>query len=244
MTRSAVPSLPRSEGESDPASSATKAAILAAATPLFAFGGMRGATIRQLAAAAGVNSQLIYYYFGDKAGLFRAALEGAVGRVAALLAHAAVNKGTAQERLARFISEWVKVTLEQAPTLRMLHRAMLEGDSALITDIGRYAGGHAAQIGALIDEGKARAEFRSDLDTRRAVASLVGMIQYLAIAESILFSSTKLKLNRAERAAMGRHTAELFLRGVARSERSASLKRPLQKRRVRKNEGIGGQGND
>lgn len=224
MTRTATPSLPKSEAEPDSASSDTKAAILAAATPLFASGGMRGTTIRQVAAAAGVNSQLIYYYFGDKAGLFRASLEGAAGRVAALLAHAAVNKGTAQERLARFISEWVKVTLEQAPTLRMLHRAMLEGDRALITDIGRYAGGHAAQMGALIDEGKARAEFRSDLDTRRAVASLVGMVQYLAIAESILFRSTKLKLNGAEREAMGRHTAELFLRGVAQYERSANLK--------------------
>lgn len=190
---------------------------------------MRGTTIRQVAAAAGVNSQLIYYYFGDKAGLFRSALETAAGRVTALLAHAAVNNGTAQERLARFISEWVKVTLEEAPTLRMLHRAMLEGDRTLLADIQRYAGGHAEQMGSLIAEGKARAEFRSDLDTRRAVASLVGMVQYLAIAESILFSSTKLKLNRAEREAMGRHTAELFLRGVAAVEGSANLKHPRTK---------------
>lgn len=231
-------SQPTAAADSDQTTSVTKAAILAAATPLFASKGMQGTTIRQVAAAARVNSQLIYYYFGDKGGLFRAALEGAAGRVAALLARAAVTDGTAQERLARFINEWVKVTLEQAPTLRMLHRAMLEGDSTLIADIRRYAGGHAAQIGALIDEGKARAAFRTDLDTRRAVASLVGMVQYLAVAETILFPSTKLKLNRAEREAMGRHTAELFLRGVAadaerKAKRSTHEKGRFAKRRDR-----------
>lgn len=215
MKRTPAPSQPNSAAEPDPATSATRATILAAATPLFASSGIQGTTIRQVAAAAQVNSQLIYYYFGDKAGLFRAALEGAAGRVATLLARAAVSDGPPQERLARFISEWVKVTLDEAPTLRMLHRALLEGDSSLAADVHRYAGGHAAQIGALIDEGKASAAFRNDLDTGRAVASLVGMVQYLAVAETILFPSTKLKLNRTEREAMSLHTAELFLRGVA-----------------------------
>ena len=123
-----------------------------------------------------MNSQLIYYYFGNKEGLFRAVLEGAAGRVAALLARAATSNGPLEERLARFVSEWVKVTLDQAPTLRMLHRAMLEGDLAFAADVKRYAGGHAEQIGSLIDEGKASGVFRKDLDTRRAVASLVGMV--------------------------------------------------------------------
>lgn len=215
MKQAHAPSPPTFGTASNPATSATKAAILAAATPLFASGGVQRTTIRQVAAASRMNSQLIYYYFGDKAGLFRAALEAAAGRVARLLAHAAITDGTLQERLARFISGWVKVTLDEAPTLRMLHRAMLEGDKTLAADIRRHAGRHAATIGSLIDEGKTSGAFRADLDTRRAVASLVGMVQYLAVAETILFPSTNLKLNRAETHAMGRHTADLFLRGLA-----------------------------
>lgn len=233
MSRTSVPFQPRSAAESDTVTSATRAAILAAATPLFACSGMRGTTIRQVAAAARVNSQLIYYYFGDKTGLFRAALEGAAGRVATLLAHAAIGNGPPQERLARFISEWVKVTFEEAPMLRMLHRAMLEGDRALVGDVRRYASGHSAEIGSLIDEGKASAAFRTDLDTRRSVASLVGMVQYLAVAEAILFPATKLKPNRAEREAMGRHTAELFLRGLAETEQSAHEGGRLARKRQR-----------
>jgi AcrR family transcriptional regulator len=68
--------------------SATRDTILAAAAPLFATGGVRGTTIRQIAAAANVNSQLIYYYFRDKHGLFRVVLEAAASRVDALLAQA------------------------------------------------------------------------------------------------------------------------------------------------------------
>lgn len=222
MSQNSARSQPRSAAEPDQATSATRAAILAAATPLFASSGMRAVTIRQIAAAARVNSQLIYYYFGDKVGLFRAALESAAGRVAALLARAGVRDGTPQERLAQFIRDWVKVTLEEAPTLRMLHRAMLEGDSTLVADIQRYSSGHAAQIGSLIDEGKVSAAFRAGLDTQRTIASLVGMVQYLAVAETILFPSTKLKMNRAEREAMGRHTAELFLKGLTAGSRRAT----------------------
>lgn len=236
MSQNPAPSEPRSAAVHDQAASATRATILAAATPLFASSGMQAVTIRQIAAAAQVNSQLIYYYFGDKAGLFRAALESAAGRVAALLARAGVSDGTPQERLAQFICDWVKVTLEEAPTLRMLHRAMLEGDRALVADIQRYSSAHASQIGSLIDEGKASAAFRGDLDTRRAIVTLVGMVQYLAVAETILFPSTYLKMNRAEKTSMGRHTAELFLKGIAlgperEPKRSARDGRPAKQKR-------------
>lgn len=194
--------------------SATRNKILAAATPLFATRGAQGTTIRQIAAAASVNSQLIYYYFRDKEGLFRAVLEGAATRVGVLLAEAAQGSGRPRERLADFVAEWVRVTLAEAPAIRMLHRAMLEGDEALAAGIQQYAGAHATQIGSLIAEGIASGEFRAELDPRRAVASLVGMVQYLALAEPILFNSTKLKRGREEREAMAQHTADLFLRGL------------------------------
>ena len=47
--------------------------LLAAALKLFAEKGFANTSTRQLAAAAGVNIAAISYYFGDKAGLYRAA---------------------------------------------------------------------------------------------------------------------------------------------------------------------------
>ena len=49
-------------------------AILAAATELFAAQGFAGVTIKEIGAKAKVNSALLYYYFEDKEGLYRAVL--------------------------------------------------------------------------------------------------------------------------------------------------------------------------
>lgn len=53
----------------------SKAAILAAARAEFAAKGLTGARVNVIATRAGVNKQLIYYYFGSKDDLYRTALE-------------------------------------------------------------------------------------------------------------------------------------------------------------------------
>jgi TetR/AcrR family transcriptional regulator len=50
--------------------------ILAAAEKVFAHSGFQGATMAQLAAAAGLPKANLHYYFGTKEGLYRAVLEG------------------------------------------------------------------------------------------------------------------------------------------------------------------------
>lgn len=67
--RAATPSHP------DADSSAAKAAILTAARTEFSAKGLTGARVNEIAARAGVNKQLIYYYFGSKEDLYRTALE-------------------------------------------------------------------------------------------------------------------------------------------------------------------------
>jgi TetR/AcrR family transcriptional regulator len=201
-------------GGVEESTTASRKRILVAATALFELYGARGTTIRQIADAAQVNSQLIYYYFGDKEGLFRAALEGAAERISALLAKTKRADGSAEKRLSSFVYGWVTVTLGEARTIRMLHRAVLEGDEALAARVREHSSAHAAQIGALIAEGIASGHFRSDLDPRRAAASLVGMVNYLAIAGPIVFSSNKLKNDADESLAMAQHTADMFVAGI------------------------------
>ena len=53
----------------------TRSAILAAARSSFATHGFAGATIRNIATAAGVDAALVHHYFGSKDDLFLAALE-------------------------------------------------------------------------------------------------------------------------------------------------------------------------
>lgn len=68
--RAAAPSS-RSEVEHNGA----RTSILSAARSEFAAKGLTGARVNVIAARAGVNKQLIYYYFGSKDDLYRAALE-------------------------------------------------------------------------------------------------------------------------------------------------------------------------
>lgn len=58
-----------------PGESGAREAILAAARSQFAAHGYRGATIRGIAAEAGVDPALLRHYFGDKDGLFAEVLE-------------------------------------------------------------------------------------------------------------------------------------------------------------------------
>jgi len=59
----------------------TRAAILEAATEEFARHGLGGARVDRISAAAGANKRMLYYYFGDKEGLFLAVLEAAYARI-------------------------------------------------------------------------------------------------------------------------------------------------------------------
>ncbi|WP_209313974.1 TetR family transcriptional regulator [Blastococcus sp. TF02A_35] len=66
---------PRRRTGRRPGSPETRDAVLAAARAAFAERGFDGATIRQIATAAGVDPALVHHYFGSKDQLFLAAVE-------------------------------------------------------------------------------------------------------------------------------------------------------------------------
>src|SRR5438105_8496678 len=65
--------------ERDP--EATRANILEIATDEFANKGFSGARVDDIAARTNTSKRMIYYYFGDKEGLFVAVLEAAYARI-------------------------------------------------------------------------------------------------------------------------------------------------------------------
>jgi AcrR family transcriptional regulator len=85
----------------------TRGAILAAARRLFAAHGFNGASVRQIAAEAGVDPALVHHYFGTKDGLFRAALEIPIEPAVLLDEVFAAGVEQAPERLVRmFLQVW------------------------------------------------------------------------------------------------------------------------------------------
>ncbi len=67
-----------------PAGTSARDAILGAARHEFAAKGLTGARVDRIAERAGVNKQLLYYYFGNKDALYRAALESVYAEIRAL----------------------------------------------------------------------------------------------------------------------------------------------------------------
>src|SRR3954469_4966396 len=73
--------------------------ISAAARDEFARRGFAGARVDQIARRAGVNKQLLFYYFHSKRGLFQAVLTEAAAELEGALAQLALPAGGPLERL-------------------------------------------------------------------------------------------------------------------------------------------------
>ncbi|KZY44348.1 TetR family transcriptional regulator [Roseovarius sp. HI0049] len=73
--------LPKAQGRHRRDPEATRASILASAQIEFAEHGLKGGRIDRIADRAKANKQLVYYYFGGKEDLYRAALEATYAEI-------------------------------------------------------------------------------------------------------------------------------------------------------------------
>jgi AcrR family transcriptional regulator len=98
-TRTPAPAKPlRKTGVRERAAETTRENILRAAIKIFAKHGLDGGSIDQISKAANSHDRMIYYYFGNKEGLFVAALEETYRRFNA--AEAALKLDTTQPLVA------------------------------------------------------------------------------------------------------------------------------------------------
>lgn len=117
-----------------PGSPDTRAAILSAARERFAAAGFGGATIRAIAADAGVDAALVHHYFGSKDDLFLAALELPVDPRELLTTATLGSADQAAEPLLRtFLSVWDDPAL-QPGLVATIRRALEPGGDRLIRE--------------------------------------------------------------------------------------------------------------
>ncbi len=143
-------------GTGGPRSEGTRRAILDAARATFAAHGYERATIRAVAARAGVNASMVMRYFGSKAGLFTAAVTMDL-QVPDLRSAPASRRG---ELLVRhFISRWedpahgdeLIALLRTAVTSETVAGQLQSVLSQLVTEpIAALGDGRAAERGTLI----------------------------------------------------------------------------------------------
>jgi len=173
--RTRTPRTGRRPGESD-----TYDALLEAARRLFAERGYEGASLRAIAAAAGVDAALVAHFFGSKADLLAAAVDWPFdpdAALARLLARGPDHVGEALSEL--FLRVWDDER-QRNPLLTLLRAATTEPRAATL--LHEFV--CARLLGPLLAElGSDQPELRSDLVT--AQLSGLALTRYLLRFEPI-----------------------------------------------------------
>ena len=166
---------------------AAQDAILDAAERLFAARGFARATIKEIGHEAGVNSALLYYYFGDKEGLYRAVLhrlvEGLVARTGGSLDRA----GSPDARLRRLLEAQAEVLLAHPHFPKLFLRELADHDAArAVEPFQLLAGTTFRRLCDLIRKGQRAGVFRAELDPRFAAISTVAQVAYFFMARPLI----------------------------------------------------------
>jgi TetR/AcrR family transcriptional regulator len=147
--------------------------VLTAASDEFARRGFDGARVDQIARRAGVNKQLVFYYYHSKRGLFQAVVTRAGQELERALAGLTVPAGRPLERIRRALEAQFDYLARRPELVALLSHGGGRIESGGFTAAIR-------RVVVLLAEGQGRGEVRDDLDPHVAAAqALVLMIGYL-----------------------------------------------------------------
>ncbi|KKB85193.1 TetR family transcriptional regulator [Devosia limi DSM 17137] len=144
----------------------TRQNIIEVASQEFALNGLSGARIDEIAAKTRASKRMIYYYFGDKEGLYLSALENAYRQVREGEAKLDINGLPPLEALKRLVEFTFDHHHQHEDFIRMvmvenIHHGEYLARSEVIRDLNVTAIGH---IGTLYAKGLAEGLFREGLD--------------------------------------------------------------------------------
>ena len=158
----------------------TRERILGAAVQEFARYGLGGARVDSIAQRAGANKRMLYYYFGDKDGLFLAALEDRYEHIRSAeraLDLEQLDPCEALERLVRFTWEYFLEHPEFMTLLNSenLHKGRHVRRSKRVQDM------HSPLVETLrtvLRQGEAQGLFRKGVDPVQLYISIAGEVYF------------------------------------------------------------------
>ena len=158
--------------------------IVAAAREEFAKRGFAGARVDQIARRAGVNKQLLFYYYHSKRGLFQAVLAETAGDLEAAFARLTNPAGGPLERLRLTLAAQFEFLAQNPQVVALLGQGTrADGGAAFAPAINRLV--------VLLAEGQGLGKVRDDLDPHLAAAqALILMVGYLSM-EAVVAASAR-----------------------------------------------------
>jgi TetR/AcrR family transcriptional regulator len=163
----------------------TRATILKAAERIYAESGLAGARTDAIAAAAGVNKALLYYYFKSKEGLYQAIVGSQLEQFQQQAREVLSAKGPAGPILLRYVSYHFDFIGTHPHFPRIFQRMMMEGDPALERMIRDYSVPLTKLLMAVLERGMRSGEFRR-LDKGHTIVSIAGLAaHYFNVAPAL-----------------------------------------------------------
>lgn len=163
----------------------SRAAILAAAGSSFAKSGLAGARTDLIAADAGVNKALLYYYFKSKEALYEAVVEDHFREFNRQALAVLNGPGPAKEVLLRYVSlhvDFISARHQSAPLFQQL---TMTGGKFLKRLIRKYFTARGVALDRLIERGIRSGEFRK-VDRFQAAISIISLIVFYFSAANVL----------------------------------------------------------
>lgn len=183
--------------------------IVAAAREEFAKRGFAGARVERIAGHAGVNKQLLFYYYHSKRGLFQAVLSQAARELEEALAAHASQGGRPLDRLRDALAAQYDFLTRHPDLVTLLAQAGRADLAPFAPAIKRLV--------VLLAEGQGLGHVRDDLDPHLTAAqALVLMVGYLGLEAAIAASARPLGADEPALRERWRHAAvDLVVAGVA-----------------------------
>ncbi|MEH6824232.1 MAG: TetR/AcrR family transcriptional regulator [Motiliproteus sp.] len=185
--------------------------LLDAAFELLRHKSYRGITIRDLADAAGTQSAMIKYYFGDKQGLFLALLE----RLATQQLSAFQAVLSAPDPIKAFIATSLEFFAQNPPVIRLLIDEVLSGDSQLQQAFIELMPKRMARLlPQLIDAQQQAGRLRQDLDPKWAAFSLISLTLTPFMLAPVREQAWNISNDEVSSSRWVGHIYRLFIEGV------------------------------
>ncbi|MGH7733008.1 MAG: TetR/AcrR family transcriptional regulator [Gemmatimonadales bacterium] len=166
-----------------PDPSPTRDQILDAAEALFARQGFSATPIKEIAAKAGVNSALLYYYFADKETLYKAMLSRVIESLIASLSSRMAGATDPTDAVRRFAIAQTEAILANPLFPRLILRELLDHEAKHAHEqIASVVGRGLLPLVHAIELGQRAGTFRADVEPRFAAISIVGQVMYFFVA--------------------------------------------------------------
>lgn len=177
----------------------TRRRILQAAICLFAREGFHAVSVDKIVGQARVNKRMVYHYFGSKDALFEAALSEVYKRIEDIEFHAVERGRSPREKLSRLLESYFQFLDDEPEFTRLLQWENLEKGRHLTKENHLLSKNpFLSQFRAIVQDGVATGEFRSDLDVTHLLIHFIGLCWIYQSNRFSLSQSLEIDLGNAK----------------------------------------------